>query len=179
MRREHFSDFMFLLETKNSSNHVLGRQRELGYDKAHIVDPEGLSGRLALFRKASYTVEGLHSDKRIIDVKVMLGELSFLISFVYGDPVRHLRQVVWDNLIEIGSNREDAWLVIGDLNELVDNSEKLGGPHREEASFYSFRNMIDDCGLREVQCSGNKFSWAGERNDEYIQCCLDRALGNT
>ncbi|KAL1200001.1 hypothetical protein V5N11_007210 [Cardamine amara subsp. amara] len=138
MRREHFLDFMFLLETKNYSNHVLKMKGWLGYEECHLVDPEGLSGGLALFWKSSYEVEILQSDKRIIDIKVKLGSLSFFISFVYGDPVRHLRQEVWEKLTDIGSLREEAWLVVGDLNELMNNSENLGGPLRDEASFYPF-----------------------------------------
>lgn len=55
-------------------------------------------------------------------------------------------------------------MVIGDLNELMDNSEKLGGAVREEASFFPFRNMINDCGLRLIPSKGCRFSWAGERN---------------
>ncbi|KAL1200810.1 hypothetical protein V5N11_009476 [Cardamine amara subsp. amara] len=39
--------------------------------------------------------------------------------------------------------------------------------------------MISECGLRAVPSSWNKFSWAGERNKIRVQCCLDRALGNT
>lgn len=69
--------------------------------------------------------------------------------------------------------------MIVDHNEIVDNSEKLGSLSCDEASFFLFQNMISDCGLREVPCSGNKFSWAGERNKMYIQCHLDRALENT
>ncbi|KAL1195595.1 hypothetical protein V5N11_035079 [Cardamine amara subsp. amara] len=179
MRREHFSDFMFLLETKNSSHYVLNMLRSLGYDKCQLVDPEGLSGGLTLFWKSSYEVEVLQADKRIIDVKVKLGSIGFFISFVYGEPVIHLRQEVWDRLTNIGSTRKYAWLVIGDLNERIDNSEKLGGPPRDEADFYPFRNMIRDCGLLEVPSSGNRFSWAGTRNKVYTQCCLDRALGNS
>ncbi|CAL9233524.1 unnamed protein product, partial [Arabidopsis halleri] len=134
MRRLYFPDFLFLMETKNSSRHVLNAQGWMGYDHSHIVDPEGLSGGLVLFWKAAYEVEVLHSDKRIIDVKVTLGSLMFFISFVYGDPVQHLRQPVLERLTEIGIRRTDAWFVVGDLNELMDNSEKLGGPPRAEAS---------------------------------------------
>lgn len=101
MRRDHFPDFMFLLETKNSNSHAVNIQRSLGYDQAHIVDPIGLSGGLALFLKSSFEVEVLSSSVRIIDVKVKLGSMIFFISCVYGDPVQHLRQNVWDALIDI------------------------------------------------------------------------------
>lgn len=131
-----------------------------------------------MFWKASYEVEVLRSDKRIIDTKVKLGSLWFFASFVYGDPAWHLRQDVWDNLTTIGLARNDPWFVVGDLNEIWDNSEKFGGPGREESSFIPFRNMVQDCRLRDIPFSGNKFSWAGKRNDMWIQIRLDKALGN-
>lgn len=40
--------------------------------------------------------------------------------------------------MDIGSERNEPWLVIGDLNELMNNGEKLGGPPRDESSFFSF-----------------------------------------
>ncbi|KAG7536410.1 Reverse transcriptase domain [Arabidopsis suecica] len=178
MRREHFPDFLFLMETKNSSTHVLKVQRWMGYDHSHIVNPIGLSGGLALFWKNSYEVEVINSDHRIIDVKVKLGSLSFFISCVYGDPSTHLRQLVWDKLIDIGTTRDEPWIVLGDLNEIIDNTEKLGGPARAEITFFPFRNMISDCRLREVPSIGNRFSWAGDRNNQWVQCRLDRVLGN-
>ncbi|KAG7583258.1 Reverse transcriptase domain [Arabidopsis suecica] len=166
------------METKNSNSHVLRVQQWLGYDQSHIVDLIGLSGGLALFWKSSYDVEVVSSDNRIIDVKVKLGSLIFFISCVYGEPAAQLRQVVWDQLVDIGHTRDDPWLVLGDLNEMVDNTEKLGGPARAEYTFFPFRNMISDCRLREIPSIGNKFSWAGDRNNMWIQCRLDRALGN-
>ena len=150
----------------------------MGYDQSHIVDPVGLSGGLTLFWKNSYVVEVINSDHRIIDIKVKLGSLSFFISCVYGDPVYESRQAVWDKLIDIGADREEPWLVLGDLHEIMDNSEKLGGPARAESSFYPFRSIISDCRLREVPSMGNRFSWVGDRHNHWVQCCLDRALGN-
>lgn len=179
MRHEHFSDFLFLPKTKNSSNHVLKVHRWMEYDNSHIVNPIGLSGGLALFWKASYdVVEVINSEQRIIDVRVKLGSLSFYISCVYGDLVCHLRQVVWDQLIDIGDSRDELWFVLGDLSELIDNSEKLGGPARAESTFFPFRNMKSECRLQETPSIGNRFSWAGERNNMWIQCRLDRAFGN-
>ena len=43
-------------------------------------------------------------------------------SFIYGDPVRHRRHVVWDLLRDIGLNRDGGWFLVGDFNELMSNS---------------------------------------------------------
>jgi len=104
--------------------------------------------------------------------------LGIYASFVYGDGAWNLRQEVWDNLTNIGLTRNEPWFVMGDLNEIWENSEKLGGPAQEESSFLPFRTMVHDCRLQEIPFSGNKFSWAGKRNGMWIQIRLDRALGN-
>lgn len=85
---------MFLLETKTSSDHVLGFQRSLGYDHNFLVNLDNLSGGLALFWRSSHIVDILYSDNRLIDTKVTVGSVVYFISFVYGDPMRQRRRVV-------------------------------------------------------------------------------------
>ncbi|KAL1224996.1 hypothetical protein V5N11_002775 [Cardamine amara subsp. amara] len=112
------------METKQKLEYVTSLQKSLGYDKIFTVEPLGLSGGLAVFWKESYNVEVLYADNRIIDVKVMLGSRVFFISFVYGDPVRALRNQVWERLADIGLARNDAWFLVGDFNELLNKMEK-------------------------------------------------------
>lgn len=76
---------------------------------------------------------------------------------------------------------------MGDFNEIMNRSEKSGGPVREESSFYPFRSMARDCRIKEVPSSGDKLSWAGVREvttnlvkeNIWIQYRLDRAFGNS
>lgn len=57
MYREHLSDFMFLLETKNSIDHDKKFQGSLGYDHQFSVNSVGLGGGLTLFWRKSHEVE--------------------------------------------------------------------------------------------------------------------------
>lgn len=109
MVREHLMDFLFLIETKNSRDHVMKFQSSLGYDHCYLVDPVGLSGGLALFWRSTYEVEVLSVSNRIIDIQVKIGALRFFMSFIYGDPVRHRRHAVWEVLRDISLN--SWWLV--------------------------------------------------------------------
>ena len=87
LRRKHYPDFVFLMETKQKSEFIFGVKKQLGYDLVFTVEPEGLSGGLALMWKDTYQVTIFSSDKRIIDLKVTIGSVTFYMSCVYGDPV--------------------------------------------------------------------------------------------
>ena len=177
-RRKYFPDFLFLMETKQKDVYVKGLQQSLGYDHLFTVEPVGLSGGLAVMWKDSYSVSVLSSDKRIIDMEVKLGSIKFFLTCVYGDPVTAKRQEVWDRLVDIGLVRDEAWILAGDFNELMSNEEKLGGAVRSDASFWNFRNMAENCKIRELRFSGNWLSWAGKRDNVCVQCRLDRSFGN-
>lgn len=146
----------------------------------------GLSGGLAVFWRNSYEVEVMSASNRVIDTKVKQGNSVFYLTFVYGDPVRHKRRLVWNALQDIGLNRNDGLRIVGDFKEVMNNYEKLRGPYREEGSFIPFRSMVRTCIIKEIPSSGNKFPWAGVREvtsngvkeNVWIQCRLDKAFGN-
>ena len=163
MCREHLPNFLFLLETKNSSDHVVSVGRSLGYDHSFLVKPVGLGGGLALFWKNSFEVEVLRSSNRFIDMKIKSGNKCYYMTFVYVDPVRQKREEVWSELKMISLNRSEGLGLFGDFNEIMINTENLGGTLRAESSFYQFRAFVRECRIREFPSSGNHFSWAGVR----------------
>lgn len=110
------------------------------------MDPNGTSGGLTLYYNKEYYDKILYSSKRMVDVKAVI--LRFL-TFVYGEPVKKLRDQVWERLMKYGLVRSDPWFVIGNLNEITSNHEKYGGPLRNAGSFMDFNNMMRNCGLME------------------------------
>lgn len=178
LRRVHFPDFMFLMETKQKNKFMGDLQKELGYDNLITVPPIGLSGGLAVMWKQCYNVSVLQEDKRIIDLQVGMGSLVFFITCVYGDPVKERRQAVWERLSDIGVRRNEPWLLVGDFNELLCNDEKVGGAIRCDSTFLDFRNMVDNCKIKDMRSTGNPLSWAGKRDNRWVQCRLDRSFGN-
>lgn len=169
---------MFFMETKQRFSFISDLQQTLGYDKLVIVEPIGLSGGLVVMWKSCFDVEILSSDKRIIDMKVSIGSITFFFTCVYGDPVRARRREVWNRLVHIGLMRDEPWLLTGDFNELLSNDEKLGGDVREDSTFWDFRSMVQECKVRELRTTGNSLSWEGVREQVWVQCRLDRSFGN-
>lgn len=75
---------------------------------------------------------------------------TFYITFVYGEPDQIQRRRVWDEIREQVWNRAEPWLLTGDFNDIIDASEKKGGPPRAEGSFVDFRTFMS-IGMRSVR----------------------------
>lgn len=173
-----FPDILFLTETKNQDSKVLEVVNWMGYTHHFTVPPVGLSGGLALFWKDAVNLEILESSPNLIDTQIKFKDQLLYISFIYGLPQTENRAAFWDYVSNLGSDRSAPWLLTGDFNDTLDNSEKVGGPARCEGSFIPFRTFVAQNGLWDVKHSGNHFSWRGWRYDHFIKSRLDRSLAN-
>lgn len=50
------------------------------------------------------------------------------------------------------------WLVGGDFNEILFESEKMGGMLRTAGQMREFSETIEDCGLCDIPAHGDKFT---------------------
>ncbi|KAL0421421.1 UNVERIFIED_CONTAM: putative mitochondrial protein [Sesamum latifolium] len=81
------------------------------------------------------------------------------------------------NHIDISSGR--AWLCARDYNEILDQSEKSGGPPRPNWQIRNFRWALEDCGLSNIGFSGSSFTWSNRHLHPHIVLeRLDRACAN-
>ncbi|KAL0716010.1 hypothetical protein Bca4012_065332 [Brassica carinata] len=95
-----------------------------------------------------------------------------------GDPTMEDRAAFWEKLMLIAQHRDEAWLISGDYNELLDHSEKERGPPRWEGSFVAFRRFVTQAGLWDVPFTGNPLSWRDIRYNHLIHSRLDRVMAN-
>ncbi|KAG2330884.1 hypothetical protein Bca52824_002064 [Brassica carinata] len=155
--------------------YIEGVLMKIGFHDLRTVEPKGKSGGLAVMWKHTCKIEVCQANRRLMDLKVSWKDKSFFMTGVYGDPVKGRRSAVWERLTRIGVFRKDPWFVTGDFNEIIDQSEKRGGAERSEEEGAEFRQMLSNCGLWEIQHRGYKLSWCGVRNNELVQCRLDRS----
>lgn len=141
-RRKDPPDIMFLMETKRQDEEVFRMYQETEFTNPFTVPSDGLSGGLALSWKDNVQLEILYSSPNVIDKKISFNGKVFFVSYIYGAPQRENLASFWEILSDIGIQRDAPWLLTGDFNDLLDNSEKVGGPLRWEGSFLSFRNFV-------------------------------------
>lgn len=103
---------------------------------------------------------------------------TFLATFVYGEPDHTKRKAIWDTLSNLHPNPKGLWFRTGDFNEVIDNSEKKGGPVRAEGNFGAFRTSLSENDLFDLKHSGSLLSWRGKRESHLVRCRLDRSLSN-
>jgi hypothetical protein len=180
LAKENRARILFLMETKCSKVRIEMVRVKLGFTGAFTVDPVGRSGGLALLWKEEQEVEIQNFSRRHINAIIMEeGVQPWKLTGFYGHPEWAKRHEAWDLLSHLKSYLPDPWLVIGDFNEILEQSEKEGGIQRREAQMDLFRNTLENCQLSDLGFIGPKFTWVNSRFDgTFIRERLDRAVAN-
>ncbi|KAK4252766.1 hypothetical protein QN277_014312 [Acacia crassicarpa] len=168
------------METKINSGKCKKVRLKCGFTQELYVDPIGLSGGLAVWWQDSITLSVLYRSKNIIHAIIDSDCLNAprMISFIYGPPKEGERRIVWDSLRRLASGITDSWLVVGDFNDLLSQSEKEGGNPRAMRKIINFQGFLSDCNLMDLEFKGSQFTWCNKRDGAIVRERLDRALGN-
>ncbi|XP_075499819.1 uncharacterized protein LOC142538372 [Primulina tabacum] len=121
-------------------------------------------------------------DSGYIDCLVKEGSTQWRFIGFYGNPVTSMRTQSWQLIRRLAGIHELSslpWLVGGDFNEILFDSEKFGGMLRANAQMTEFSNTLDDCGLCDILARGDRFTWCNRRKgDALIFARLDRYICN-
>lgn len=121
---------MFLMETKQDDEFINKKLQGLRFSHYFSVPPIGLSGGLSLFWNEDTEITILESSPNLIDTRIVYKGTASFVSFVYGAPAAENIAEFWNKLSAVGQGRDDPWLLIGDFNDILNNTEKIGGPVR-------------------------------------------------
>ena len=54
----------------------------------------------------------------------------------------------------------NLWLCLGDFNEVLVSSEKLGGNLRQNSFMQTFQHTLETCELSDLGFNGPKYTWS-------------------
>ncbi|KAL3527083.1 hypothetical protein ACH5RR_011739 [Cinchona calisaya] len=82
---------------------------------------------------------------------------AYLISVIYASPMPCTRALLWKHLTECHISQNVSWLLIGDFDEVLDQSKKKGGRPVYMLKFLSFYHFIPSANLFDLGFSGTLF----------------------
>lgn len=94
---------------------------KLGFDYGSYVEPEGLSGGLALWwnKEVNLVVEVAERNFMHDAVTECSKPARWEATFVYGCPSRAGRGKVWDEIKSLAQDVHLPWLCMGDFNQIL------------------------------------------------------------
>ncbi|XP_072064306.1 uncharacterized protein [Arachis hypogaea] len=107
-----------------------------------------------------------------------MGNTSSYCSAVYANPHIHRRKELWGDLTRIANMIHRPWIVLGDFNDVLLQSEIRGGQFRL-ARAEQFAETLEDCGLFNMGAIGRRFTWYRKvKGGVQVAKKLDRAVIN-
>lgn len=170
----------FPSETKSSSVVLNKLKVRLNYSGCFVVNRVGLSGGLCLLWKEEIDVCIQNYSIHHIDANIVWNDKQWRFIGMYGNPDSALRNQSWNLLRRLHDCTDSAWVIGGDMNEILWQNEKSGGPERDNRQILDFREVLDDCNLWDLGCTGGLFTWCNRRQSgNQVHLRLDRFIANS
>ncbi|XP_026416596.1 uncharacterized protein LOC113312039 [Papaver somniferum] len=85
----------------------------------------------------------------------------------------------WKLVNQMGENMNKPWLVLGDLNVILNKEEKRGSNPANSSDIRKFSAMFNNLGLKDIGFLGFPFTWSNhQEGDKHIEERLDRGMEN-
>lgn len=172
---------VFICETRLVTNKCKLWRSILGFSGLFVVDAVGQKGGLILMWDNSVDVRVRSYSQGHVDCFVDGDGKKWRFTGFYGNPATDQRKFSWELLKRLhseGKYHDRLWLVGGDFNEILSDSEKKGGRARPLPQMNSFRETLLVCNLYEVAHPDKNFTWLNKRDKGEVFERLDRFLGN-
>ncbi|KAI9122170.1 hypothetical protein K1719_006859 [Acacia pycnantha] len=141
---------------------LLGR---MGYDSVRVIPSSGQSGGLAVgWMSSRINVSVLEEDRQFFHLYCQIPQLEpFYITAVYSIPYPCFKASLWESLLRLSRDDRVSMVHYRDFNEILANSERIGGGGGSYCRMRLFQERINDCRLTDIGAVGPKMTWKGPR----------------
>ncbi|OIT34460.1 hypothetical protein A4A49_66105, partial [Nicotiana attenuata] len=166
-----------LLETKIKSNKFENIVNKMfsGWNNINNLG-EHYNGRIWIsWRPDYYKIQPKMRTAQVITCEITYVplKLQFMLSRVYAHNTREERKELWETLVQLSSNCQKPWLILGDFNSVLKMEDRMGGNPVAWSEVVDFQNCVDTCGLIELLQQGQKYTWNDRNGDHRLFSKID------
>lgn len=177
----HNPNILVLTETRVSGEkaNIILNGSQIQMDRVEKVEARGFKGGIWMFwNSQEVTLELISAnDQSITAIIRSPGAPCWVFTAVYASPQQAIRDALWDYIRQLATLVNGPWVIAGDMNVVIDRSEKTGGAPVDMNKCKRFLDCVHKVGLLDLKFLGNPFTWAKGGNSP-LQSRLDRALCN-
>ncbi|XP_015168062.1 uncharacterized protein [Solanum tuberosum] len=177
LHKIHHYSYIALLEPFQSPSELETYRRKLGLPNARVNS----SAKNWVFWENGWVETDSTDTCQQLTMKYQLRgtDDKFTVTTVYARCSALERLELWEDLENIVDHTISPWLVGGDFNTIIDESEKLGGLLVTNQETADFASCISACSLNELKFVGSCYTWWNGRIEyDCIFKRLDRVFGN-
>ncbi|XP_049378160.1 uncharacterized protein LOC125842928 [Solanum stenotomum] len=139
--------------TNQSPSELEAYRRKLGLPNARVNS----SSKIWVFWEDNWVEKGSTDTMQQLTMQFQLRgrDVCFRVTTVYARCSALERQELWDDLEHIAAQTNNPWLVGGDFNTIIDESEKLAGLPMTLQETADFTTCISACALNELKFVGS------------------------
>ncbi|XP_052287360.1 uncharacterized protein LOC127898893 [Citrus sinensis] len=164
-----------LMEPRISGSKADNFIKNSGFEKSHRVEAEGFSGGIWILWKNLFDVEIVENHTQFIHLKISRNNnLLTWMTAIYASPNPSIRRHLWNELAKIALTVQGPWLLGGDFNTILYNSEKKGGSPMGAGVCRLFQSWFHSHGMHDLPFHGPRFTWS--RGNLFKR--LDRVICN-
>lgn len=176
--KTHNIDILLLVETKAKISFMEQIFYKLHAKDSLLIPSVGKSGCIAIVWFSNISASLFKFQDNVFHFQVLKTNARFNTSFIYGALDNHLRIRNCD-FIYAFNDPTIPWAVIGDMNFILNASEKEGGNSVTSSSYAYVYSCIQKIGLIDLNYAGLPFTWTNKRSGtDHIQERLDRVFVN-
>ncbi|XP_056692237.1 uncharacterized protein [Spinacia oleracea] len=175
-------DIFIFLETKSDASRGRDVMNYLNYDACRTIRPVDKRGGIWVFWKKTVDLIEFDAENNHFHSLFRFKNLGkeALVTGMHAPSTSAARHKYWRNMQADLPPPNTSWLVLGDLNEVTNQSEKKGGRQFRLSQCSDLVNFMDAGGLVDIGYNGCPYTWTNARQGlELIQERLDRALVNS
>lgn len=162
--KTHTPSCGLLSETKGNMEQIERVVKKLGFDHAEIVKARGKSGGLLWLWNGEVDIDVAWKTDNVVCCTIhnCNNQDCWHLYGAYGPPHYVKKKRFWEDMAEKISNEEMPWMMFGDLNEIIDETERFGGRNLIGKRLF-LKEFMQQVGAVDLGFNGRKFTWINKQ----------------